>query len=161
MQIGSGQVFPLTTTEVRVRTVKSWVKVDARQFLVEAVEYPVIAPLLQGLQQAAVPPKQGNVKLKPAVNGRLQLARAFAKHPVRDRAKEKPMQLASAPLSSKALVWDYTTLNSSKTNYIFASDVTYYISGAVLLYGSNHVLEGGTVLKYAQNADARLTVRAH
>jgi RHS repeat-associated protein len=53
------------------------------------------------------------------------------------------------------LVLDPLTVNSSVTNYNFQGDVTYFISGAVNLYGSN-VIEGGTVLKYTNGTSAQL-----
>src|SRR5436309_14716120 len=56
------------------------------------------------------------------------------------------------------VVLDYTTLNSSQTNYTFKADVTYYISGAVNIYGTNH-LEGGTVIKFAKGASAAINVK--
>src|SRR4029077_5809379 len=46
---------------------------------------------------------------------------------------------------------DYSTVNSSQTNFTFAGDTTYYLSGNVTLYGTNSTFEGGTVLKYASN----------
>ncbi len=68
------------------------------------------------------------------------------------------MELASAgsvSLPGSALVLDYIILNSSMTNYTFRGDTTYYISGPVNLYGTN-VLEGGTVLKYANSGSVAI-----
>jgi hypothetical protein len=47
-----------------------------------------------------------------------------------------PMKLASAPLSGKGVVLDYTTA-SSATNFTFAGNTTYYVSGTVNLSGTN------------------------
>src|SRR6266542_337263 len=69
------------------------------------------------------------------------------------------MRMASAPRSGPMVVLDYTTLNSSQTNYTFkGGDATYYISGAVNIYGTNHI-EGGTVIKYAKGASAAINVK--
>jgi hypothetical protein len=48
-------------------------------------------------------------------------------------------------------VLDYTTINTTQTNYVFKGDGTYYLSADVALYGTNTTWEAGAVLKAASN----------
>ena len=56
-----------------------------------------------------------------------------------------------------ALVLDYTTLNSSQTDYVFRSDTTYLISGFVYVWGTT-TIEGGTVVKYPPTTNANAQI---
>ena len=49
---------------------------------------------------------------------------------------------------SPGYVIDYVQLNTSLTNYTFAGNMTYYISGLVNMYGTN-TFEGGAVIKFS------------
>jgi len=71
----------------------------------------------------------------------------------------KPLRLVPGPVLNKkaGLVLDWTTLNSGQTDYVFRGDTTYYISGTVALAGTT-ILEGGTVIKYTNSANASLRV---
>ena len=50
-----------------------------------------------------------------------------------------------------------TVLSGSLTNYIFQSDTTYYIDSTVQLYGVT-TIEGGAVIKYANQPAAQMTL---
>ncbi len=62
------------------------------------------------------------------------------------------MRLASMPGPDKALVWDYQTISTGLTNFVFAGSTNYYIVGTVPLNGQQTVFEDGVVLKMATNA---------
>ncbi|MGH7976039.1 MAG: hypothetical protein ACREC8_05210 [Limisphaerales bacterium] len=65
------------------------------------------------------------------------------------------MQSAQVAPPSRGLVLDYNTINTSQTNYVFQTNTTYYISGAVDLVGPT-IFEDGAVIKYAVNASITL-----
>jgi hypothetical protein len=98
---------------------KSWIKTDGRQFLIEAVEFPIIAPLLQQLQQAAAPARQKNAQARKPAKSRQEMARAFPLPAAPKKQEQRIMRVASAPVAGPMVVVDYQTLNSSLTNYVF------------------------------------------
>jgi hypothetical protein len=162
MQIGSGRAFSLDVAgDVTVPVAKTWVRSDnGRQFLVEAVEYAELQPLLQRLQQAAAPARPQNGKLpKLHAKNRQEMARVIPRLPKPTAKAKTTMRMASAGLSGPMVVLDYTTYSTSQTNLTFAADVCYYISAAVNLYGSSNKLEGGTVIKFAKGAGATLVIK--
>jgi hypothetical protein len=61
-----------------------------------------------------------------------------------ERSNERAIALANY---QAGLVWDYVTINTSQTNYVFRGDTTYFVSGMIELYGVLTVLEGGAVIK--------------
>ena len=67
----------------------------------------------------------------------------------------RPIRLAAATPSNQGYVLDYVTLNPAYTNYTFQGDTTYYVSGALDLYGTN-TFEGGAVIKYATNGSIQI-----
>ena len=152
MKVGTGRAFVLGN-ESRHGTAliaKQWTILDRRQFLVE--ETPLVA-LADSLALLPASGTHASLKVKPrAASRRLQLpAQRLARNESRHR-----IQLASID-PAPGLVLDYTTVNSSQTNFTFQGDTTYYIKGAVNLYGTN-VLEGGAVLKYTNGSSSILTV---
>lgn len=155
MRFGRGRAFLAGSDSDSVVVSKHWITENGRWFLVEQLPVAKIAAQLRTLpaaQNASIKTKQGSVlhvvSKKPL----------FPPSPLPDN-RSKAMDLASihplhtplSPLSGPALVLDYVTLNTSQTNWLFAGDTTYYLSGNVNLYGTNTTFEGGTVLKYASN----------
>jgi len=161
MHVGSGHAFLTADEQVRTIVQKEWVQLEGRQFLIESVELPQITPLLDTLPvTAALKPEERAARMAKAGtrrNGNGQVVRVFPHAPAK-RVSSGTMTLAAASPVKRALVVDYTTLNSSLTNYTFMCVETYLISGAVNLYGSN-VVEGGTVIKYTPNASAKIDVK--
>ena len=162
MQIGSGQAFlvPKEAAGEPIRVNKRWYQQDNRQFLIETLGYRILRQKLDTLPQAASPPRK-RTKASPELTvPRVQLARHLPPPPAASPSRRPPKiaLLASAPPPRPGLVLDYQTLNSSLTNYTFAADVTYAITGPVYLYGTNRI-EGGTVLKFSANAGATICVK--
>jgi hypothetical protein len=155
MKMTAGKAFLLGSDahEGGVAVCKSWVVLAGRQFLVEEVP---VEKLVNELLQLPVPQ---TASIKPGGNSVLHVVSAKRLLPAQRLAETvpgiQPMQMARAAAPSRGLVLDYTTLNSSQTNYTFQGDTTYYISGTVNLYGTNS-FEGGTVIKYATNASIAL-----
>jgi hypothetical protein len=136
---------------------KSWVKLEGRQFLVEEV------PVKALVNQLAQLPAPQTVSTRPHVNSTLHVVSAKRLLPSQRLTKISPngqfRQVVQTASSSRGLVLDYQTVNSSLTNYTFQGDTTYYISGTVNLFGTN-TFEGGTVIKYTNNASINVTYPA-
>ena len=146
MRIGAGRAFTAGQESLEgIPVIKEWATLEGRTFLVEQV---AVAAIASELEQLPLPP-QANLKPSPGSvlhvvsNKRLLPERKLAK------AGSGPMRVASVSAPLSGFVMDYTTLNSSQTNYTFKGDTTYNLSGSVTLWGTNNTFEGGTVLKYA------------
>lgn len=159
MTMPTGSAFPLNSQleEEKVPTAKSLEVREGRTVLVEKVDYRAIRPHLEGLPQANVG-KQGKEELLARVahpKGKQGAAKLIPSSPVRQaRNKEeaKPIQTAWRKGPERGYVLDYSLINASAlTNYTFQGNETYFINGIVNLYGLT-TLEGGTVIKYTNNA---------
>ena len=142
MQMIPGKAFMLGDDSPSVLVGKSWMTLQGRQFLVEAVPVAAMAEQLDGLP---APSAQTVSTVKTRVISRNLVL------PPQHLAKAgiQPLKLAGTGIIRKpGVVLDYLTENSSQTNYTFRADTTYYISGGVTLYGTN-TFEGGAVLKFA------------
>jgi RHS repeat-associated protein len=145
MQMIQGRAFLLgeDAQDTGVLVSKEWMLFEGRQILVE--EVPVDA-IVQGL--AALPlAMTGSAKSSYTVSRHLVLP---AQRLVKNNLTQS-IKLAKAGSFSQGFVLDYQTINTSKTNFTFQGDTTYYISGSVNLYGTN-TFEGGAVLKYPTNS---------
>ena len=139
MQMVPGRAFLMDTNSPSVRVCKSWVTLDGRKFLVEEVPVPALSDDLESLPAGPAVTAMG--KLRMASRNRLLPPQHLVKN-------NHAFKMARAGTRSKTgLVLDYSTINSSLTNYTFQGDVTYNLSGNVSLFGTN-TFEGGTVLKY-------------
>ncbi|MGA2869947.1 MAG: hypothetical protein ABSF34_12415, partial [Verrucomicrobiota bacterium] len=149
MQMVPGKAFKLGEDSPSARVGKSWVTLQGRQFLVEAVPVAALAEQLDGLP---APTAQTASTAKARV-----ISRNLVLPPQHlAKADVPPLKLARAGTSRKpGVVMDYLTVNSSLTNYTFQDNTTYYISGSVYLYGTNTFVDGA-VLKYATNASVNL-----
>jgi len=171
MQMAQGVALSLSESgdpmnaDGAVRVCKTWVDDPAtgRHFLVENVPYAWLQPLLQGL-----PPKQAaRDQPKDALWARVRPDRATLlaslPRPERNQKRGERLQLAKGPKTKtgRSLLIDYTTINGNKTNWVFAGDQTFYVSGPVILTGATNatVFEGGTVLKFSPTNTAKLTVQ--
>ncbi len=133
-----------------VRVFKQWMQTpDGKKYLIEAASYSELKPLLDTLPLAQVldrdaPLLAGHVpprRVQPAKTGEFQIAQA-------DPAKRTA--------AAAQVVWDYVTINTGQTNYVFRSDSTYYVSALVNLSGTT-TLEAA-VIKFTNNAFAKLSV---
>ena len=145
MQMIPGKAFMLGEDSPSARVGKSWVTLQGRQFLVEAVPVAALAEQLDALPAPAT--QTASITKTRMISRNLVL-------PPQHLAKAvvQPLKLARTGINRKpGVVLDYLTVNSSLTNYTFQGDTTYYISGKNYIYGTN-TFEGGAVLKYATNS---------
>jgi hypothetical protein len=152
LSIRGGQAFSLQQNDPfgqgNMQTGKSWERtVEGRLLLIEKVDYASIVPLLQNLPQAAALDLKRKAEVNLPKTGEKLLARKFPAPPDGPRRTWKSGQWASVTPSRPGLVLDYSTVNSSLTNYTFQADTTYLITTTVHCYG-NTVLEGGAVIKF-------------
>jgi hypothetical protein len=163
VRMGTGKTFVIGEEDESLALVaKQWVSAGDRRFLVEAVELSAVAESLQTLPETPEP--KGGASLRKPSASRLQ---ALLEQPVKGSRKNRgqaqairrmPADQLVAFNQQRGLVLDYTTINSTFTNYTFKGDTTYYVSGLVTLNGTNTVFEGGTVLKYANTNTAKVVV---
>jgi hypothetical protein len=152
MAMGWGKAFMMGNTTPSAEVEKQWVTLDGRQILVEEVPVISIAAELENLPL----PQTTSTQPKPPLNV-VSTKRLLPAQRLATVAGKHPMQLAQVTSPSSGLVLDYNTVNTSLTNYTFQGDTTYYISGAVNLYGTD-TFEGGTVIKYANTNSAGIQV---
>jgi hypothetical protein len=144
MNMIQGRAFLLgTNIEDEQATVgKQWLSLDGRHFLIEEVPMAAIADELSELPPPQTSSVISHFPLNVVSAKRLlplqRLAKAINKH---------SMQVAQTGIPPRGFLLDYQTVNSSQTNFTFQGDMTYYISGAEFLYGTN-TFEGGAVIKY-------------
>jgi len=148
MPTGSAFLAGEQTSDDRVEVQKRWHQTEGRTFLVESIPLPALAPLF-----AQLPPSRQS--MDPNKPERL-VAKGAIPAPTLQSRPTGTKHLAMASKSGRGhnepqLILDYSTINTSQTNYTWYSDTTYYLSGNVSLYGTNTTFEGGTVLKYASN----------
>jgi hypothetical protein len=146
MQMVPGKAFVLGEDTPLVQVGKSWVSLDGRQFLVEAVP---VAAMADELESLPLPTTQARISTTiKTLSKKLVLP---PQHLVKRNAP--PMKLATLDLRRKpGVVLDYVTVNSTLTNFTFQGDTTYYISGSFDLWGTNNLIEGGTIIKFTNNA---------
>ena len=136
------------------KTYESW---GLRRFIVEHVRYGDIEPVLQQLPAAPAPAPADGAKISIPDARTRRLARQYpAPLPAQGQKASRITRLAAAGVPEKALVLDYTTINSSQSNIVFQADTCYYITNTVYLTGVSNVLEGGSVLKFGRNACLRI-----
>ena len=128
-----------------------------RRFIIEHARYADLAPVLQQLPAAPAPAPAAGAKVSTPDPRTRRLARQFpAPPPVQGTKVQRITRLAAVEPPEKALVLDYTTVNSSHANMLFQADSCYYIANTVYLTGVSNVLEGGSVLKFERNASLRI-----
>ena len=133
---------------------KRWIEVNSRHLLVEELPFSSLLKVLLSKHPGA------SLKLGDKSNGHLASLKSLPVLP-QVKSDSKPMEVAAAPpLEATFLIDYYTTLASTASNYVFATDTTYYVpgtSGAVNLNGVT-TLEGGCVIKFASTTSAKLLV---
>jgi hypothetical protein len=146
-RMGQGIAFADANSENSVSVSKEWQTIDEQSWLIEAVVYGELAPLLQDLpvKTASLSPK--NRKSPSGMRaGRTPPQREEFARSDGERIRRASLRVARS--SPPQVVLDYVMLNTTLTNYAFLADTTYYFSGDVSLYGTNTTFEGLSVLKF-------------
>jgi len=154
MKIGRGKAFILgggaNVPGSEIPMAKQWLLLEGRRILVEEVAVPAVANQL-GMLPA---PGQASIgTVKDSVRHLVSTQRRIPEPRQTPRKDNRKMEMAGTFKPQEGFVLDYLILNSSLTNYAFAGDTTYYVSGNVNLYGTN-TLEGGAVIKFTNSINA-------
>jgi hypothetical protein len=141
------------------KVVKSYLTMDGRRFLVEAVEYeqvqralerlPAGRHMLTDVQRYRPSPSQLATRPVPsrAFKNSAKLMPPTASRAIQQAAVSRESDVAATP---NAFVIDYQLINSSTlADFTFQCDTTYVIAESVSMEGTT-TLEGGTVLKYVE-----------
>jgi len=161
MRLAAGKAFAIgEETSISTRVAKSWEELidetgNRRTFLVEKIPWRRIEPELQNL-----PPPQAAVLKDWQQRKKAILAeKKPSPLPPRKVAKTKtaaPIQMmAKAPTRAKGYFWDFE-LGISTNFFRFRGDLTYYISGEIMI--TTNFFEGGAVIKYAPTNYATLAI---
>jgi hypothetical protein len=145
MRIGRGRAFLMGDDSIDCPVYKEWATMEGRKFLIEEVPMRQIAAKLQALPQPQASSRTSNSVVNVVSKKRLLPGQPLAK------AGKSQMRIAKLTKQTPGFVIDYSSLNTSQTNYTFQANTTYYLSGNVSLYGANTIFEGTAVLKYATN----------
>lgn len=171
MKMGPGKAFMLGAPSNAVSVVKDWVVTQGRTFLVESVPLNAISAKLAELPSAGSSsgPSNSGPGNGAQSNSRLTSSTvafltpphvniATLKLPARRLTKKSSgvIRLARSYPNVQGLVLDYNAVNGSQTSFTFQGDTTYYISGAVDLFGTN-VIEGDAVIKFTNSTAATIT----
>jgi Mg-chelatase subunit ChlD len=149
MRIGAGKAFSVGENPIDgVSVSKEWATLEGRTFLVEQVSIPAIA---EGLDELPLPQESRANPGSGSKRRSASLKRTLPDAPQMAKTGKSEMKTASLSLPSKGFVLDYTTVLSTQTNYVFKGNLTYHLTGDVILTGTNSTFEGGTVLKYDTN----------
>jgi len=170
LKFAAGNAFALGREEAKseVQVTKEWTDLEGMSFLIEAL--PVeeakgeLEALPEPLEARGIPKRE----LEKALAGRGAAGRAkpISMADLAFIPRPKPtVQFAGLSRGTMAeqpgYLIDYTTINTSLTDYVFKGDTTYYVQGVVQLLGAGNVLEGGAVIKFAPYSSGmpRLEVR--
>lgn len=159
--IGRGRSFLLNDDQRPVAHVgKSWiVSEEGAQFLVEAVSFGEVGKALQTL------PHGNGASVSGPARGRLNASHPLPKrsrainsadHRIPQRRPNRDVAASEAP--THGFVLDYLTVTTTQSNYTFAGDETYLVTGAVDLNGAT-TFEGGAVVKFASGGSGKLRIR--
>ncbi|HXC34898.1 MAG TPA: LamG-like jellyroll fold domain-containing protein [Candidatus Acidoferrales bacterium] len=143
-----GNSSPTNLSAGGIDVFKSWEPTGNGTYcLVEALPYERAASDL-----SALPASRTAAKHRAPVK-RTSLAQLMRPEPSPQRAERHRMRMAAAPLRYRnGLDLDYQEVLGSETNFVFAGDCTYLISGELDLFGTT-TIEGGVCVKYPANSD--------
>jgi hypothetical protein len=155
MQIGKGSAFTEEEPIRAARVFKQWHEAGGRRFLIEAVKYAELLPLLEALPVKTAALRTGDSTSALAAN---RAPPQRAKPSALETTKTTMMARLDPTATRSSLprvVLDYVVTLTSGANKTLQGDTTYYVSGTVNLSGTT-TIEGGTVAKFANSASARI-----
>jgi len=173
MRIGSGRAFSLGSDRQdaippgnhgeAIEVGKTWLNIDGRTFLVESVPFEEAAAKLRTL-----PPSEARVRHVAPDGTPSEVVASQGRHlprpsgaVVAQRAPTTKAAVSMARIAQRSMVpgfvMDYVLVNTSQSNFVFAGDTTYLVTGPVTLTG-NTIIEGGAVIKFGTNSSASLSL---
>ncbi len=140
-----GKTFVEGRAAKSVPVYKEWSQTEGRTFLVEAVTYGWLAPLLESLPASTIAANKGKKSSTRMLADRSPPKRARS-------ARNARTLIAAADLpkpdpSVSPVVLDYMAVNGTLSNYTFQCDTTYAVTNLANLFGKT-TIEGGTVVKF-------------
>ncbi len=150
-QMIQGRAFLMGSTaqDAGAQVSKHWVQVSGRYLLVEEVPVDAILEGLASLPLTALNSNSGKHSHSASKHFKLPPQRLARNN------GSKIIRMAKTESIELGYVMDYQTITGSLTNYVFQGDTTYFISGNLNLNGMS-TFEGGTVIKYTNNATINL-----
>lgn len=150
MALAPGRSFAPDVPWSGARVAKRWLKGEGKvRVLVESAAYAELLPALEALPESTV-----TVMRHETSSSRLQLAATGNR-----LAKKTGLVLAAtsarAGTARRSVVIDYTTVNTTLTNFICRSDDTIYVAGTARIAGLL-TIEGGTVVKFTNSPSATI-----
>jgi hypothetical protein len=141
---------------------KHWVQTNQIDYLLEEIPYSAVSNALPAHASNTKPGygpvwrmasvgRQNQGKSQVAENGKAKLKSAPISRPAARNAGSKAALAANRLANQRYLRLDYEILNGDETPITFQGDTTYYISGYVVLTGTN-TFEGGAVIKYTNSS---------
>lgn len=150
---GSGRAFMLNDSEGQdVRVNKALRNVDGRTVLFESISYGTAKQMMNKLGSSLKKDSQRQYAVGE-LKGQVRHSRVL---PMNTFPKSEIKQMAS--LNKPGVVLDYATIETSQTNFAFAANGTYYVSGPVYLYGAGTCISGGAVFKMAPTNSAKIQI---
>lgn len=147
MQIGPGGAFIESDPHQSARVFKQRQRIGDRRFLIEAIPYRKLLPLLEALPLKSASLDIGTSSSSLAVN-RIPPERAKASaHGETKVVLMAKLNGTSALPGGPRVVLDYP-LTGTLLDYTLRGDTTFYVSGFANLTGTS-TIEGGTVVKFA------------
>jgi hypothetical protein len=147
MQIGPGSAFTEGEPHRSAPVFKQWQQIGGKRFLIEAIRYRELLPLLAVLPVKSASLDTGNSTSNLAAN-RVPPKRAKSSRlgETKTVLMAKLDRAAVSPAGPR-VVLDYP-LTGTLPDYTLRGDMTYYVSGFANLTGTTKI-EGGTTVKFA------------
>ena len=131
-----------------VQVAKSLATIGGSTVIIEEANYADLLPLLSSLPQASLEPKVGRTVELANRSRFLPAARVL------ESTRRRPMVVASAPYSPKAVVLDYTTLNGTQSSYTFmpVETTTYWITNTFTVTPNTATFSTNACIKFNTNS---------
>jgi len=155
LRMPSGVAFKAgEKTKLHVR--KQWTLLENRRCLIEGVDYTSAKAALKQL------PTPNHASIGPNAKNRIKhlagLKRELPARLAMTLRGKSSLQIAKATSPNSSFLLDYSILASGGPT-TFSNGITYVITNAVSLTGTT-ILEGGAVIKYGTNSDAKISIES-
>jgi hypothetical protein len=173
MTLVQGRAFVIGEEAVSAPVGKSFGKLgdELRHFLIESADWSDLAPMFsrlpeKGQAKATVKYRMGKagkdlrgLKLPPAPQ-RLDTIKEARKQLEQPGKPVRTAQATSARARQPGVALDYLSLSANQVNWTFTNTVTTYVTGPVVLSGTNTCFEEGAVIKFSPTGSAKLTINS-